>query len=97
MQTPSVVALLALPLLGLAAAPPARAADIIVTPGYITPGAGLPDYAYPPARQPAPGTSRALDGVRNGTNREERDRHGGPEIDLSGRPVLTGRYREFQN
>ncbi|MBV9970221.1 MAG: hypothetical protein JO228_09575 [Xanthobacteraceae bacterium] len=59
-------------------------------------GVVAPPYAFPPAREAAPGTARALDGVRNGTTREERDRHGGPEIDLTGRPLLTGRYREFQ-
>jgi hypothetical protein len=96
-QTPSIVAIVAFSLAGLAACLPARGADIIVTPGYTSRGGVLPESAFPRARQPAPGTGRALDGVRNGTTREERDRHGGPEIDLSGRPVLTGRYREFQN
>jgi len=70
---------------------PARAGDFIMAPGLVFPG-----YLFPPAREPAPGTARALDGVRNGTNRYERERHGGPEIDLSGRPPLTGRFREFQ-
>jgi hypothetical protein len=59
-------------------------------------GIMAPPYAFPPAREAASGTGRALEGVRNGTTREERDRHGGPEIDLTGRPLLTGRYREFQ-
>jgi hypothetical protein len=81
------------------AAMPAPAAELFLNPGVypgIYPGFVAPPYAFPPAREAAPGTSRALDGVRNGTTREERDRHGGPEIDLTGRPILTGRYREFQ-
>jgi hypothetical protein len=84
----------------ISAAMPAHAAELFVDrgvyPGTYYPGVAAPPYAYPPAREAAPGTGRALDGVRNGTTREERDRHGGPEIDLTGRPVLTGRYREFQ-
>jgi hypothetical protein len=49
-------------------------------------------------RQPAPRTSQSLDGVRNGTTREERDRHGGPgEIDLPGRPGRTGQVPVRQN
>ena len=83
----------------ISAAMPAQAAELFVDrgvyPGIYYPGIVAP-YAFPPAREAAPGTGRALDGVRNGTTREERDRHGGPEIDLTGRPVLTGRYREFQ-
>jgi hypothetical protein len=84
------------------AAMPAHAGELFLNPGVypgypgIYPGVVAPPYAFPPAREAAPGTSRALDGVRNGTTREERDRHGGPEIDLTGRPILTGRYREFQ-
>jgi hypothetical protein len=101
------VAVIAFALVGIAVGQPARSGELIVAPGVIAsqviarrviaPGIVRPGYAFPRARQPAPGTDRALDGVRNGTNREERDRHGGPEIDLSGRPVLTGRFREFQN
>jgi hypothetical protein len=68
----------------------------IVYPGVVYPGVVAPAYVFPPAREAAPGTGWALDGVRNGTTREERDRHGGPEIDLTGRPLLTGRYREFK-
>jgi hypothetical protein len=84
------------------AAMPAHAGELFLNPGAypgIYPGySGIvaPPYAFPRAREAAPGTSRALDGVRNGTTREERERHGGPEIDLTGRPILTGRYREFQ-
>ena len=93
------------------AAMPGHAAELLVGPGLYPgpypgaylggnpgpyPGFAAPPYAFPPAREAAPGTARALDGVRNGTTREERDRHGGPEIDLTGRPLLTGRYREFQ-
>jgi hypothetical protein len=51
-------------------------------------GDGWSVYPGPIDREPAPGTGRSLDGVRNGTNREERDRHGGPgEIYLSRRGV----------
>ena len=81
------------------AAMPGDAAELFLGPGayrWVYPGAGAPPYAFPPAREAAPRTGWALDGVRNGTTREERDRHGGPEIDLTGRPILTGRYREFQ-
>jgi hypothetical protein len=76
---------------------PALAGELLLNPrSYYYPGFVPPPYAFPPAREAAPRIGRALDGVRNGTTREERDRHGGPEIDLTGRPVLTGRYREFQ-
>ena len=83
------------------AAMPADAAELFLGPGAgvypgFYPGIVSPPYAFPPAREAAPRTGWALDGVRNGTTREERDRHGGPEIDLTGRPILTGRYREFQ-
>ena len=70
--------------------------DILASIPAFTPAFVAPPYAFPPTREPAPRTGWALDGIRNGTTREERDRHGGPEIDLTGRPVLTGRYREFQ-
>ena len=86
----------------IAAMPAIAASFLILGPGVypgVYPGpirASPPPYAFPPAREAAPRTARALDGVRNGTTREERDRHGGPEIDLTGRPMLTGRYREFQ-
>jgi hypothetical protein len=85
----------------VSAAIPTHAAELLLGPGgYVYPGLypGIvaPPYAFPPAREAAPRTGWALDGVRNGTTREERDRHGGPEIDLTGRPILTGRYREFQ-
>ena|SRR5271165_4502671 len=83
------------------AAMPGHAAELFLGPGAgvyprLYPGIVAPPYAFPPAREAAPRTGWALDGVRNGTTREERDRHGGPEIDLTGRPILTGRYREFQ-
>jgi hypothetical protein len=97
MRIMSVVAIATVSL--ILAAMPARAAELFLYPGVYPgfyPGFVAPPYAFPPAREAAPGTSRALDGVRNGTTREERDRHGGPEIDLTGRPILTGRYREFQ-
>jgi hypothetical protein len=93
----SVIAIFAVS--AISTAMPAHAGELILSPGAypgIYPGFVAPPYAYPRAREAAPGTRRALDGVRNGTTREERDRHGGPEIDLTGRPVLTGRYREFQ-
>ena len=101
MRMMSVIAIVAVSL--VSAAMPAHAADLLLGPGGypgvypgLYPGIAAPPYAFPPAREPAPRTGWALDGVRNGTTREERDRHGGPEIDLTGRPVLTGRYREFQ-
>ncbi len=81
------------------AAVPGGAAELVLGPGAypgVYPGIVAPPYAFPPAREAAPRTGWALDGVRNGTTREERDRHGGPDIDLTGRPILTGRYREFQ-
>jgi hypothetical protein len=83
------------------AAMPGNAAELFLGPGPgvypgLYPGFVAPPYAFRPAREAAPRTGWALDGVRNGTTREERDRHGGPEIDLTGRPILTGRYREFQ-
>jgi hypothetical protein len=97
MRTMSVIAIVAASVISV----PALAGELFLNPRpYIYPGfyPGFvaPPYAFPRAREAAPRTARALDGVRNGTTREERDRHGGPEIDLTGRPVLTGRYREFQ-
>jgi hypothetical protein len=99
MRIMSVIAISAVSVISM----PAHAAELFLGPGAypgiyggIYPGIVAPPYAFPPAREAAPGTGRALDGVRNGTTREERDRHGGPEIDLTGRPLLTGRYREFQ-
>jgi hypothetical protein len=93
MRTVSVIAIVAVSVISI----PAQAGELILNPrAYVYPDIVGPPYAFPRAREAAPGTSRALDGVRNGTTREERDRHGGPEIDLTGRPVLTGRYREFQ-
>jgi hypothetical protein len=85
----------------ISATMPTHAAELFLGPGaypgvHLYPGIMAPPYAFPPAREAASGTGRALEGVRNGTTREERDRHGGPEIDLTGRPLLTGRYREFQ-
>jgi hypothetical protein len=87
----------------ISAAVPSQAAELLLGPGAYPgvypgpyPGIVAPPYAFPPAREAAPGTGRILDGVRNGTTREERDRHGGPEIDLTERPLLTSRYREFQ-
>jgi hypothetical protein len=97
MRIMSVIAISAV-LLGWAAMP-ASAAELFLGPGAypgVYPGIVAPPYAFPPTREAAPRTGWALDGVRNGTTREERDRHGGPEIDLTGRPILTGRYREFQ-
>jgi hypothetical protein len=101
MRIMSVIAISAVSV--MSAAMPAHTAELLIGPGGypgvypgIYPGIVASPYAFPPAREAAPGTSRALDGVRNGTTREERDRHGGPEIDLTGRPLLTGRYREFQ-
>jgi hypothetical protein len=42
-------------------------------------------------RRPVPLTIPALDGVRNGTTREERDIHGGPgEIYIPGWPSFRG-------
>jgi hypothetical protein len=96
MRIMSVIAISAVSVISAAA--PTRAAELLLGPGAypgLYPGVVAP-YPFPPAREAAPGTSRMLDGVRNGTTREERDRHGGPEIDLTGRPLLTGRYREFQ-
>jgi hypothetical protein len=99
MRIVSVIAISAVSVISAAA--PTSAAELFVGPGAYPsayPGfyPGVAPYPFPPAREAAPGTSRMLDGVRNGTTREERDRHGGPEIDLTGRPLLTGRYREFQ-
>jgi hypothetical protein len=98
MRIMSVIAISAVSV--ISATMPTRAAELFlgpgVYPGLYYPGVVAAPYPFPPAREAAPGTSRALDGVRNGTTREERDRHGGPEIDLTGRPLLTGRYREFQ-
>jgi hypothetical protein len=97
MRIMSVIAVSAISV--ISAAVPTHAAELLVGPGAypgIYPGVVAPPYAFPPAREAAPRTGWALDGVRNGTTREERDRHGGPEIDLTGRPLLTGRYREFQ-
>jgi hypothetical protein len=100
MRIMSLIAIVAVSL--ISAAMPAHAAELSLGPGAYPgiypgyPGIAAPPYAFPPAREAAPGTGWALDGVRNGTTREERDRHGGPEIDLTGRPLLTGRYREFQ-
>src|ERR1700722_7854866 len=91
MRIMSVIAISAVSVISAAA--PTYAAEAL--PG-LYPGIMAAPYPFPPAREAAPGTSRMLDGVRNGTTREERDRHGGPEIDLTGRPLLTGRYREFQ-
>jgi hypothetical protein len=58
--------------------------DVIVYPDVIV-------------RRPVPLTIPALDGVRNGTTREERDIHGGPgEIYITGWPSFRGpmlRYR----
>jgi hypothetical protein len=101
MRTMSVIAIVAASVISV----PALAGELFlnprpyVYPGFYPgpyPGFGVPPYGFPRAREAAPRTARALDGVRNGATREERDRHGGPEIDLTGRPVLTGRYREFQ-
>jgi hypothetical protein len=95
MRMMSVIAISAVSLAW--AAMPGNAAELFLGPGPgVYPGIVAPPYAFPPAREAAPRTGWALDGVRNGTTREERDRHGGPEIDLTGRPILTGRYREFQ-
>lgn len=101
MRMMSVIAIVAVS--SVSDAMPAHAADLLLGPGGypgvypgLYPGIVAPPYAFPPTREPAPRTGWALDGIRNGTTREERDRHGGPEIDLTGRPVLTGRYREFQ-
>jgi hypothetical protein len=101
MRITSVIAIAAVSVIWAAA--PTRAAELLLGPGAypgiypgLYPGIVAPPYAFPPAREAAPRTGWALDGVRNGTTREERDRHGGPEIDLAGRPLLTGRYREFQ-
>jgi hypothetical protein len=97
MRTMSAIAIVAASVISV----PALAGELFlnprpyVYPGFY-PGFGAPPYGFPRAREAAPRTARALDGVRNGTTREERDRRGGPEIDLTGRPVLTGRYREFQ-
>jgi hypothetical protein len=101
MRIMSVIAISAVSVISAAA--PTYAAELLLGPGAypggypgLYPGIVAAPYPFPPAREAAPGTSRMLDGVRNGTTREERDRHGGPEIDLTGRPLLTGRYREFQ-
>jgi hypothetical protein len=101
MRIMSVIAISAVSV--ILAAVPMHAAELFLGPGAypgvypsLYPGIVAPPYAFPLAREAAPRTGWALDGVRNGTTREERDRHGGPEIDLTGRPILTGRYREFQ-
>jgi hypothetical protein len=97
MRIMSVIAISAVSV--ILAAVPMHAAELLLGPGAypgVYTGIVAPPYAFPPAREAAPRTGWALDGVRNGTTREERDRHGGPEIDLTGRPILTGRYREFQ-
>jgi hypothetical protein len=59
---------------------------VIVIPGTVVP--------YAIARPPASLTIPSLDGVRNGTTREERDIHGGPgEIYITGRPSFRGPMR----
>ena len=53
----------------------------------------VPNAAYPgvTVRRPVPLTIPSLDGVRNGTTRQERDIHGGPgEIYITGWPSFRG-------
>jgi hypothetical protein len=84
MKNPLVMAIAAVAL--IAGANPASAQA--GTPPSQTGDAPITD---PIARQPAPRTGQSLDGVRNGTTKEERDRHGSlDEIDPSVRPELIG-------
>jgi hypothetical protein len=58
-------------------------ARVIVVPNAVYPGVVV--------RRPAPLTIPSLDGVRNGTTRQERDIHGGPgEIYITGWPSFRG-------
>jgi hypothetical protein len=55
----------------ISATMPTHAAELLLGPGaypgvHLYPGIVAPPYAFPPAREAAPGTGRALDGVRNG-------------------------------
>jgi hypothetical protein len=83
MRTMSVIAIVAASVISV----PALAGELFLNPRpYAYPGFypgfysgfGAPPYACPRAREAAPGTGRAFDGVRNGTTREERDRHAAP-------------------
>jgi hypothetical protein len=57
---------------------------VIVFPQFVLPNSVI--------RQPAAGTIRSIDGVRNGTTKEERDLRGGPgDIYLPGWPWVRAR------